>query len=89
MHLTNSDISTFKKLYKEKFEIDLDDNEARHQLSLLVRQMEIVYQPITKQQLKEFEDARKSDAMALAELAYDMYQEEKTKSKQNKKPKSF
>lgn len=47
--------------------------------------MEIVYQPITKQQLEDFKEARKREAKALAGLTYDMYQEEKAKSKQNKK----
>lgn len=51
--LTNADITKFKKLCKEKFDIDLDDHEARHKLSLLVRQMEIVYQPITEAQLQD------------------------------------
>lgn len=81
MQLTNRDIAKFKKLYKEKFDIDLDDHEARHKLSLLVRQMELVYQPITKQQLEDFESERKRDAKALAELTYDMYQEQKAKGK--------
>lgn len=85
MELTISDIEKFKKLYKEKFDIDLDDHEARHQLSLLVRQMEIVYQPISKQQLDDFEAERKRDAKALAELTYDIYQEEKAHPKRNRK----
>ena len=53
MNLTDSDIAEFKKLYKAKFDIVLDDTEARAGLSKLVRQMEIVYQPITKQQVEE------------------------------------
>lgn len=52
MHISEKDIAAFKKLYKEKFDTDLDDNDARHKLYLLVRQMEIVYQPITVQQLE-------------------------------------
>ncbi len=85
--LTEKDIAKFKQLYKEKFDIELDDNDARHKLSLLVRQMEIVYQPITKEQFDELiiRDARKRDALALAELTYDMYQEEGVKSKQSKR----
>jgi len=76
MELTAADIAEFKRLYKEKFNVDLNDQEARQQLSLLVRQMEIVYQPISKQQLDDLEAERKRDAKALAELAYDMHQEE-------------
>ena len=52
--LTRNDIAEFKELYKKHFEIELDDNEARRKLSLLVRQVEIVYQPITTQQFRAF-----------------------------------
>lgn len=51
MHLTDKDIAKFQALYKEKFDIELDKQTARKKLSLLVRQMEVVYQPITKKQL--------------------------------------
>lgn len=54
MELLDSDIAEFKALYKAKTGIELDDHEARRQLSLLVRQMEIVYQPITKKQFEDF-----------------------------------
>ena len=54
MHLTDKDIAKFQKLYKEKFNIELDYNAAYEKASKLVRQMEIVYQPITKEQAKTF-----------------------------------
>lgn len=81
MELTSKDVADFKKLYKQYFKIDLDDNEARHKLSLLVRQMEIVHQPITKQQLEDLlvRDVRKRDAMALAEVVYDIYKDDERK----------
>ena len=77
MELTRKDVADFKKLFIKYFKIDLDDNKARHKLSLLVRQMEIVYQPITKQQLEDLlvRDAQKRDAMALAELVYDVFKD--------------
>lgn len=78
MELTKSDIAKFKKLYKEKFDIELDDITARQKLALLVRQMEIVYQPVTKQQVEEL---RKRDAEDLANLIYDIYQDEKHQKK--------
>ena len=49
--LLDSDITKFKTLYKKHFDIELDDFEARDKLFKLVRMLEIVYQPITKQQL--------------------------------------
>ncbi len=53
MQLTKTDITKFQKLYKEKFNLDIDYQEAYKKLSLLVRQMEIVYQPITKEQMEK------------------------------------
>lgn len=50
MKLLRSDIRQFKELYKKHFNEELADDEARRQLTLLVRQMEIVYQPITVSQ---------------------------------------
>ena len=85
MEITEKDITKYQKLYKSHFGKDIDRHSAREQLSKLVRQMELVYQPITKQQLEDFKEAQKRDAKALVELTYDMSQEEKTKSKRNKK----
>ena len=50
--VTPSDIKEFRTLYQKKFGIELGTFEARTKLELLVRQMELVYQPITKQQLQ-------------------------------------
>ena len=48
--ITKSDIAEFRKLYKERFGKIIDDQTARKKLSMLVRQMEVVYQPITQEQ---------------------------------------
>lgn len=53
MKLLGSDIKKFRGLYVKYFNIKLSDTELRTKLSLLVRQMEIAYQPITKKQLAE------------------------------------
>jgi hypothetical protein len=50
MKLINSDIKKFQSLYIKYFDQVLSSDEARAELSLLVRQMEIVYQPITMAQ---------------------------------------
>jgi len=83
MKILVSDIKKFKALYLKYFKIELSDEEARKKLPLLVRQMEIAYQPITKQQLEDLvvKDARKRDAKALAEVIYDVYQEDKNHHK--------
>jgi len=51
MKLLATDIKKFKALYAQHFDQVLNDDEAREQLTLLVRQVEIVYQPITLAQL--------------------------------------
>lgn len=51
MDIKSSDISTFKKLYKKQFSQELTDGDARLKLILLVRQMELVYKPVTSTQL--------------------------------------
>jgi hypothetical protein len=53
MNITDKDITEFQTLYKARFGKDIDRTEARDKLSKLVRQMEIVYQPITKKQVKD------------------------------------
>ncbi len=75
MELTKSDVAKFQKLYKEKFNKDLDYQTAHHKLSMLVLQVKTVYQPITKKQVEELaiRDERKEDAEALARLIYDIY----------------
>lgn len=60
MDITKKDIAEFQALYMEKFGITLDNQEAYKKLTLLVRQMEIVYQPITKQQYEEYTEQHTS-----------------------------
>lgn len=51
--VTQKDVSKFQRLYKKHFGTAIDDQLARQKLETLVRQMQLVYQPITKQQLQE------------------------------------
>lgn len=53
MQLTEADIDQFRDIYHAHFGVELTTDEARHQLALLVRQLEIVYRPITPQQLTD------------------------------------
>lgn len=79
MELTKSDVAEFQRLYKKKFNKELDYQTAYSKLSKLVLMMKTVYQPITKEQLDELvlRDKRKEDAEALAKLLYDMYKDKK------------
>lgn len=79
MELTKSDVAEFQRLYKKKFNKELDYQTAYSKLSKLVLMMKTVYQPITKEQLDELvlRGKRKEDAEELAKLLYDMYKEKK------------
>jgi hypothetical protein len=46
--LTEADVKKYQKLYKARFGTELDRDDAYTELSLLVRQFQIIYQPITK-----------------------------------------
>ena len=54
MEITDDDVTEFQRLYKTRFGKDIDRQTARRQLTLLVRQMEIIYKPITKKQYDNY-----------------------------------
>lgn len=54
MQLTASDVKHFQSLYEKHFGIVLDKKQASRKLALLVRQLEITYQPITKEQATKY-----------------------------------
>lgn len=56
MELTTKDILKFQQLFKARFNVDVDQETARRKLSSLVRQMELVYRPVSKDQLDELKD---------------------------------
>lgn len=58
-YINESDIKEYQRLYKARFGKDIDKQEARSQLSKLVRQMEIIYQPITKEQFDKYANKNK------------------------------
>jgi hypothetical protein len=42
-------LKEFKKIYKKKFDIDLSDQDALDSATKLLKLVEIVYKPITKE----------------------------------------
>lgn len=52
--LKETDIKRFQKLYRLRFGIELDHDTAHRKLAILVRQMEVMYRPITVEQAKEY-----------------------------------
>lgn len=55
MEISRADIKKFQELYMKHHNLKLSNNLAHVKLSMLVRQMEIVYQPITDKQMNELE----------------------------------
>ena len=58
-YINDSDVEEYRKLFKARFGKDIDKTDARSQLSKLVRQMEIIYQPISKEQFDEYPSKNK------------------------------
>lgn len=54
MELKTSEIKHFQQLYMTKFGVELDEKTARYKLLKLVRQMYVVYQPISQHQLQDY-----------------------------------
>lgn len=54
--LLKSDITKYKSLYKQRFGVVLTDKVAEDQLTRLVRQVEVIYQPITRAQARKYEN---------------------------------
>jgi hypothetical protein len=52
--LDEADIKRFQKLYRIRFGKPIGRNDAHRQLALLVKQMEIVYQPISAMQVTKY-----------------------------------
>lgn len=59
--VTSADVREFQSIYTIRFGIDLSSNDARTKLELLVRQMELVYQQITKKQLRSINENEKTN----------------------------
>jgi hypothetical protein len=57
---TDADIEEFKNLYQAKFNIVLKDNQARVKLSMLLRQIEIIYQPVKRAAIMKYENEDKN-----------------------------
>ncbi len=52
--ITDADVAEFQDLYKKRFGAVIDRDEAYKKLTLLARQMELIYQPITRSQYEEY-----------------------------------
>ncbi len=52
--ITDADVDEFQGLYEKRFGVAIDRDEAYKKLTLLVRQIEIIYQPITASQYEAY-----------------------------------
>lgn len=84
--LTEADITKYQKLYKARFGKDIERHTSRDQLSKLVRQMEIVYQPITVTDLENL-IIKDAEAGSLNVSALQMLDEHNKKQALNRKHK--
>ncbi len=57
--LTEQQITKFQAIYKAKFHKDLSRKEALEKGIKLVRLMQIIYQPITKEEYQKLQERRK------------------------------
>ena len=56
--ISKKNLQKFKELYKKHFNEDLSDEDALEKAIKLRRMVEIVYQPITEKEYKDWEKRR-------------------------------
>ena len=56
--ISQKSLDEFKSLYRKQFGKDLTDVEAREKGSQLIRFLEIVYKPMTKEEFDKLEERR-------------------------------
>jgi hypothetical protein len=61
MDISSADIKECQRLYMKHYGIKLSDKMARIKLSMLVRQMEIVYAPVTAKEVSQLRDLNEYD----------------------------
>lgn len=61
--LKDEQIKKFKEIYKNRFGQEISREDVLERGSKLVRLMEIIYQPITKQELLEFKKYKKAKTL--------------------------
>lgn len=61
MMLSGEQITKFQKIYKEQFGKEISRKDALEQGIKLVRLMEIIYKPITKEEYEKFSKSGQKD----------------------------
>jgi hypothetical protein len=61
MHLSDEKITKFQALYKQRFGVELPKEESAEQYVKLVRLVQLVYKPVTKEQHALLMDQRAAE----------------------------
>lgn len=56
MQISDAKLTEFQAIYSEEFGIEIDRKQALELATPLLRMMQLVYRPITKQQLSKYEN---------------------------------
>lgn len=62
--LSEEQVTNFQAIYRNKFGKEISREDALEKGARLVRLMQIVYQPITEQELLEFQKRRETKTLA-------------------------
>ena len=62
MHLTHEDITKFQSLYKKHFGEDFSYEQAHEEGIKLVRLMQLIYKPMTKEDLESLQEQDKKSS---------------------------
>ncbi|HUD05394.1 MAG TPA: hypothetical protein VMR18_00520 [Candidatus Saccharimonadales bacterium] len=54
MDFTKHEIRDYQTIYRKYFDVVLSDDEAKTKLNILVRQMAVIYKPVTVEQYENY-----------------------------------
>lgn len=58
--ISNKQLEEFKRIYRKQFGKDISDQDALESATKLLRLMEIVYKPMTRDEFSKLEERRKN-----------------------------
>lgn len=64
--ITDKDVQWMREQYRTRFGLEINNEAAYRKLQSLVRQMELLYRPITKGQVKKLNEKKNDTSAATA-----------------------
>jgi len=52
--LTDNDVKKFQRLFSKQFGVNLSHDDAYRKLTMLVRQMELIFKPISQKRYEQY-----------------------------------